>query len=475
MRFLQPAIIALLALGFVLVVRSSEAQTLFFVLDTPNPQAYGQFGSSVAMGDADGDGLADMLVGAPAEDVGANADQGRAYVFSGATGALLRVLDTPNAQAYARFGSSVAMGDADGDGKEDLLVAATHEPIEGANFRGRVYLFSGATGTLIYTLSPPNPTCLGGFSPCPWWGYSLAMGDADGDGLADMLVGAPTEDAGGNPEQGRVYLFSGATGLLLGTLDAPSPQASKRFGMGLATGDVDGDGRADILVGSGYLVHPSPGWTINQGRAYVFSGASRTLMLTVDSPDPLVLFGNAVAMGDTDGDGRAELLVGQYEPNRAYLFSGTTGALLLTLTAPHEALATGDADGDGKADLLVGAHLFSGVTGALLLTLPSFEASSDTLAMGDADGDGKEDLLVGAPWEDGGTNVNQGRAYVWLPTPPPPPGPPVVGGIAELRADPDAHRDEPASGDPLPIGASVALGVLVLSAGGLYVVKLRRG
>ena len=99
----------------VAILASAHAQTLLLTLDTPNPQAGAAFGGSVAVGDVNGDGKVDIAVGAPPEDVGGNSDQGRVYVFSGADGSLLFALDSPNPQAWAYFGGSVAVGDVNGE------------------------------------------------------------------------------------------------------------------------------------------------------------------------------------------------------------------------------------------------------------------------------------------------------------------------------------------------------------------------
>ena len=131
-----------------------------------------------------GDGKGDIAVGARNEDVGGNEFAGRAYVFSGADGSLLFTLDTPNPQEYSYFGQSVAVGDVNGDGKADIAVGAWGEDVSGNDWQGRAYVFSGTDGSLLFTLDTPNPQTYVYFS------YSLAMGDVNGDGKADIAVGA---------------------------------------------------------------------------------------------------------------------------------------------------------------------------------------------------------------------------------------------------------------------------------------------
>jgi hypothetical protein len=128
----------------VAILASAEAQTLLLTLDTPNPQAVAYFGYSVAVGDVNGDGKGDIAVGAYGEDVGGNDDAGRAYAFSGADSSLLLTLDTPNPQVSAQFGYSVAVGDVNGDGKRDIAVVAPFEDVGGNADQGRAYVFSGS-------------------------------------------------------------------------------------------------------------------------------------------------------------------------------------------------------------------------------------------------------------------------------------------------------------------------------------------
>src|SRR5690606_16999294 len=108
-----------------------------------------------------------------------------AYVYSGATGALLYALASPHAGYQSWFGFAVAgVPDLDGDGRGDLLISAPAESHAAQN-DGRAYVFSGATGDLLHTLTSPNPFSGGNFG-----GAVAGLDDLDGDGRGDLLVGA---------------------------------------------------------------------------------------------------------------------------------------------------------------------------------------------------------------------------------------------------------------------------------------------
>ncbi|HEX8384823.1 MAG TPA: T9SS type A sorting domain-containing protein [Rubricoccaceae bacterium] len=262
--------LAVAALGL-LLARPVTAQTPPSTLTSPNPTLAGRFGEAVAgVADLDGDAIGDLLVGAAAEDVGGVDQSGRVYVYSGGTGVRLRTLLSPNSEAGGRFGDAVAsVPDADGDGKPDILVGASHEDGGGTD-AGRAYLFSGATGLTLRTLQSTSPESEGLF------GFSVAgVSDADGDGRGDLLVGAPQED-GGVEDSGRAYFFSGAVVGSSFQLESPDLQQLGVFGFSVAgVQAATADTRGGVLVGAPQQTNAA----LSDGRAYTFPPQTRTVTL----------------------------------------------------------------------------------------------------------------------------------------------------------------------------------------------------
>lgn len=425
----------------------AEAQ---LAIDSPNPEAGGWFGSAVAAGDVNGDGRVDIVVGARLEDVGITQDQGRVYVFDGCTRALIHTLTAPGSPSCGatfgcRFGQAVSAGDVTGDGQVDIIVGAPMEGVGGNSRQGRAYVFDGATGAPIFILNTPNPHSGARF------GASVAAGDVNGDGRADIFVGGPGQCVNVPPLicAGQVFVFDGMTGGVIRTLNSPNPFEGGLFGGSAAAGDVSGDARADVVVGA-------PGEFGSDGRVHVFDGSTGTLIRTLfgiplcNLGHPECWFGFSVSIIGVGSS--ATFLVGAPledvggvpDQGRAYVF-GTAVAPLHMLTTPspgsgctHEcnrfgvAVDAADANGDGQPDFIIGAnaeanyqgrvYVFSGVDGTLLRTLDSpspVEANEvlfgSAVGTGDVDADGKAEVIVGAFRDDVDGVVEQGRAYLFFP------------------------------------------------------------
>ena len=212
--------------GRVVLLSGRTGEQLFDFLGTGS-EALGE--ALADAGDVDGDGLHDVILGAPGAGAGA------AYVFSGADGSLL--LSLAGARTGDRFGATVAgLGDMDGDGRSDIAVGA---PLAGEIGAGVVTVYVGATGDVIFSLE--------GEAAGDDFGDGVdEVGDLDLDGVPDLVVGAP--DAGAS-DGGAIYVYAGATGeRLLGPLEAG--RTSWDFGKWFVDGpgDLDGDGVPDVYA-----------------------------------------------------------------------------------------------------------------------------------------------------------------------------------------------------------------------------------
>ncbi|MBN1424745.1 FG-GAP repeat protein [Candidatus Fermentibacteria bacterium] len=364
--------------GFRACVFSGKTGALLRTLGSPSEEV-GDFGFSVAgLADVTGDNVSDLIVGAPAEDSGASAaDAGRSYVFCGVTGTVAQTLISPHEEESGRFGHAVAgVDDVDGDGIDDLIVGAPYEnPGTSPPDAGRVYVFSGATGMVIRELVSPGE--IYGQAGGHFGASVCGAGDLDGDGTPDVVVGAPGEHPpSGELGPGRVYAFSGAIGLPLWTGASLDLEDGGGFGLSISmVGDIDGNGISECLVGAPF---EDDDWFIfNCGRAYILSGAAGTAVRIVQPPygERDGQFGFSVSCaGDIDGDGCSDYIVGALleglSPEgedwigRAHVFSGASGEAVWSLDSPNPwyggsfgiAVAGGfDVTGDGVPEVIVGA------------------------------------------------------------------------------------------------------------------------
>ncbi len=339
--------------------------------DIVGPAPRGKVGQALAGGgDVDGDGVRDWVVGAPG--MARNGpDSGMARVISGADGKPLRTLF--GGGQYQFFGQSVALvAHVDGEAGTDVLVGATQAPNAEQVLTGGARLVAGATGALQHVWH--------GNSDAEAMGQSVAAaGDLDGDGRGDVIVGSlGADDAGA--DAGRAYVFAGRDGSTLLVLDGLA--GGDRFGYAVAgVGDVDGDGRGDVLVGA----PGHDGGGDEAGAAFVFSGADGSVLHTFVGGTAGDEFGYAVAgAGDVDGDGTPDVIIGGYQlfndgPGYVRVCSGRDGRLL------------GELSGDRRA------HRFGTAVAGL----------------GDVNGDGRSDVVVGVPQHDAGSGRSVGAAFVY--------------------------------------------------------------
>ena len=382
--------------------------------------------------DFNGDGAADLAIGAPGESLGpGQGAAGVVHVLYGSTGGLtatgsqLWSQDSPGvagvAEAGDGFGGALAAGDFNGDSREDLAVGAGQEN----QGRGVVHVLVGSASRLTATgsqLWSQGSSGVGGMAEVgDGFGAALATGAINPGGHADLAIGAPGEDVGGVMDAGAVnVLYSSGGGLTAAgnqvwSQDSPGvagiAETQDFLGSALAAGDYNGDGRADLAAGA-------PGETLAvvaeaAGAVNVLYGSAGGLTATgnqvwsQDSPgvanitQPRDLFGSALAAGDVNADGRAELAVGVpgetvdepptfiAEPGVVHVLVGSPGGLTGT-----------------------GSQLWSQDSPGIAEQAEDGDRLGTALAIGDFNGDGPADLTVGAPGENLDRGFGSGVVHV---------------------------------------------------------------
>jgi hypothetical protein len=424
------------------------------------------FGYAVSLaGDVNGDGYADIVIGAPDYD-----GTGAVFVYHGSPNGLTSSADwtTVGDQENALFGTSVSTaGDLDGDGYTDVIVGARDYDGDQTD-EGAAFVYHGSPTGL--TAGSANWTAVGGQASAHLGVAVSTAGDVNGDGYADVLIGAPGYDSITGTttltDAGRAYVYLGSlTGLVTDTIGwmAGGEQAGSQFGTAVSTaGDANGDGWADILIGApGYDVTGTAIFT-DVGRVYAYYGrstAGESAPFT-DSPNWVANgdqsgahFGAAVSIaGDLNSDGYADIAIGapdydDVQPNEgaAFVYQGTaTGPSSGPTWSAHPidqenahfgtAVSTvGDVNGDGHGDIAIGAtgydHEHTDEGGAFvyhgspggLATSPSWSSTGgydgalfgwSVATAGDVNGDGYADIIIGAPTYDRG-QTEEGAAFLY--------------------------------------------------------------
>ncbi|MBL8617392.1 MAG: FG-GAP repeat protein [Deltaproteobacteria bacterium] len=358
------------------------------------------------VGDLNGDGIADIAVSAMRNDNIA-VDAGAVYILLGATGhggvESLALADAKlTGEAANDFaGRSLAGGDLDGDGFDDLVLSAQNESTAGAN-AGAAYIIPGP-------ISGGGSVGLGGLAIARLTGAAAddlladvsVAGDVNGDGVDDLLLGAQFADSGAFANNGAAYLFFGPVSgdLSVSVADATLRGAAGAVEAGSAlagAGDLNGDGFADLLIGSrnssrGAANGGAVNVVLGPVSGEVDLGLSAAIYTAIGAGDDLGGGASVTSAGDMDGDGYPEIAFGARNNDAA----GTNAGAVYIVRGPVPAGVWSASAAD-----------------AILLGQAARDLTGDSVAgAGDVDGDGLDDLLIGSGYNDAGA-ADAGAAYL---------------------------------------------------------------
>ncbi len=412
------------------------SQDSFDILEVA--ESFDSFGSSLAVGDFNGDGFSDLAIGVPNEDILGVSDAGLVHIIYGSPEGLspsgnqhwtqdsFGIGDV--AETGDQFGSTLAAGDFNGDGRDDLAITAQYE-----DFELRSGGIIGAVGT-VHTLygselgltsvssqiwSQDSTDILNSAEEGDQFGSSLAVGDFNGDGRDDLAVGTSFESLAAIASAGAVNVIYGsfngltANGNQFWTQNSPgianAAESGDHFGATLAAGDFNGDGRDDLAIG---VDHESIGTVYQAGAVHILYGRVGPQSGGLSSANNRIWhqnsygiadicesrdhFGRSLASDDFNGDGRDDLAIGVPQETIGNItWAGAVQVLY------------GSAGGLSSANNQFFSQASPGIPG-----IPKkFDGFATSLATGDFNGDGKSDLSIGV-FAEGESHVSFGTGAV---------------------------------------------------------------
>jgi len=441
-------------------------------------------GHAVAAGDLNGDGIHDVIVGVDGWDNGS--ERGALYVFMGRndlsgtkdfkTAGTTAALTVLGANPGDRLARSIAVGDVNNDGKDDLVIGAYHASPGGRIEAGAVYVILGQAGlsddtpltidlssqqaalTVLGAEGDPDGKLTGAEqSAIPLMfqdevsapqageigdrlGRSVATGDVNGDGFDDLILGAYGANVGAAKDAGKTYVIFGGSAMNNprtidlsinpggANLTLTGIDAGDQSGFYVSSGDLNQDGKDEILVGAYFGKGFDNATGAETGEAYVVYGkASFNATLSLNNAEGKIYgesagdrLSRSIAAGDVNNDGYEDLLLGasradpggRLDAGKAYAIYGRASVLGQIKLA------------DGTADSTVLGDGASGVTCDEPVN-PATDCADEaghSISIGDMNGDGVDDMIVGALFVNSGSKDDVGAAYIIFGTNLPPAG-----------------------------------------------------